>query len=146
MIRTATLKDIPELLTIESKSFNTAYRFSRNQFSYAIINNNNYFRIYEELGCLKGYVYVLSIGRIYSIAAYPPNTGIGSILLERAEDFVRIILNKDTIKLEVKKGNNKAINFYTKHGYKPYGIKHNYYKDGKSAILMRKDLTQNAKG
>jgi|ERR1044071_8673153 ribosomal protein S18 acetylase RimI-like enzyme len=146
MLRNATLKDIPKLLHLEWQLFSKE-RFNRKQFKYAITNQTCYFRVYENAidDHIEGYVYVLQTGRIYSIACLP-NRGIGKILLNRAEEFVKTILNKDTIKLEVKKGNNKAINFYIKHGYKPYGIKHNYYNDGRDAILMKKELVNDAKG
>lgn len=144
-IRSATLEDLPEILNLESKSFKEGHQFSRRQFYYAIQKGNGYFRIYEELGGIFGYIYVLANGRIYSIATIP-NRGIGKILLTRAEEFVITILNKKIIKLEVREDNKKAINFYIKHGYKSYGIKHNYYSDGCQAILMRKDLNSDAQG
>lgn len=145
MIRTATLKDIPALLNLEYSVFKIEDAFTYSTFRHAIQNDKCYFRVFEDSKIIIGYIYVLITGRIYSIAANP-NLGVGSLLLERAEEFVRVILNKKHIKLEVKKGNNKAINFYIKHGYIPYGLRHNYYKDGKAAILMKKELVNDAKG
>src|SRR5215467_12294675 len=116
MIRIATLKDISALLELEENAFIKFDNFSYHEFYYAIKNDKCYFRVYAN-SCddsIDGYVYVLQTGRIYSIACHP-GMGIGSILLDRAEEFVSTILNKDVIKLEVKKGNNKAINFYIKH-------------------------------
>ena len=142
-IRTATIEDIPQLLELENKSFNDGDKFSRNQFYYAIQKGESFLRVYEEEKGISGYVYILVTGRIYSIAAYP-NRGIGSLLLTRAEEFVKIILNKNTIKLEVRKDNTKAINFYIKRGYNPDKIKYHYYQDGMDALVMKKELNSYA--
>src|SRR6478736_2210086 len=117
-IRTATNEDIPQLLELESKSFKEKDRFGYNQFYFAVNIGHAYFRVYESEKGIEGYVYVLSTGRIYSIATYPKQ-GIGTLLLNRAEQFVKTILNKKTIKLEVRKDNRKAISFYIKRGYNP---------------------------
>src|SRR5260221_9495030 len=110
MIRIAAINDIPDLLELENMSFKPEYRFNRDQFCYDIRNNKSYFRVYEEddgfIKWITGYVYVLNNGRLYSIACHR-DRGIGILLLARAEEFVSTILNKDVIKLEVKKGNKK---------------------------------------
>ena len=38
--------------------------------------------------------------------------------------------------LEVRAGNEPAKKLYKKFGFKPYGTRKNYYKDGEDAILM----------
>lgn len=44
------------------------------------------------------------------------------------------------ILLEVKEDNEKAINLYTKKGYKEISQRKKYYADGKTAIIMLKEI------
>ena len=41
-----------------------------------------------------------------------------------------------TLTLEVRKSNTKAINFYLKHGFEQVTVKEKYYTDGEDAIYM----------
>ena len=59
--------------------------------------------------------------------------GIGGILLK---DFLNDLENISKVFLEVKKSNFSAINLYKKNGFKVFGEREKYYKDGSSALLM----------
>ncbi len=43
-----------------------------------------------------------------------------------------------TMKLEVRRGNNSAIEFYKKNGFREAGVQERYYLDGEDALLMEK--------
>ena len=64
---------------------------------------------------------------------------IGSSLLL---EFLKIIVKEKvkTVELEVRTDNNKAKNFYIKHGFKIKGKIEDFYQDGKSAYTMIKTL------
>ena len=44
------------------------------------------------------------------------------------------------ITLEVRASNIKAINFYTKNGFKQVGVRKKYYKNGEDALLLLKEF------
>ena len=64
---------------------------------------------------------------------------IGSSLLI---EFLKVMLNEKVkcIELEVRIDNQKAKNFYIKHGFRIKGKIEDFYQDGKSAYTMVKNL------
>lgn len=140
-IRVGIVSDIKALLKIEESSFLPCDRFTYNQFYYFMKKGRGHFLVHSIYWVtVEGYVYVTEYGRIHSLAVHPAyrNNNIGGLLLESAESK---IIDKKHSKLEVRQDNKKAIRFYTKNGYKAYGIRHNYYKDGMNAVIMKKDLS-----
>ena len=65
--------------------------------------------------------------------------GIGEKLLDFA---IKEISQKSVEKifLEVREGNEKAINLYSKKGFKQISVRKKYYKDGENAIIMAREL------
>lgn len=67
------------------------------------------------------------------------NLGVAKTLLSKIEEVIKN-LKKQRILLEVKEGNAPAINLYSALGYKEISIRKKYYKDGKNAIVMQKEI------
>jgi len=103
-----------------------------------LCRNNSETLIIEENRLILGYfIYrkLLSEYHILNIGVSPlrQKEGIGGIFLK---DFLNKIENISTVFLEVKKSNFPAINLYKKNGFKVFGEREKYYKDGSSALLM----------
>lgn len=58
----------------------------------------------------------------------------GALVKELAEKF-----KGKKLWLEVKEGNNRAIKFYQKNGFKPVYTRKKYYKDGENAIILERE-------
>ena len=103
-----------------------------------LCRNNSETLIIEENRLILGYfIYrkLLSEYHILNIGVLPhrQKEGIGGIFLK---DFLNKIENISTVFLEVKKSNFPAINLYKKNGFKIFGEREKYYKDGSSALMM----------
>lgn len=65
--------------------------------------------------------------------------GVGRALLEQVEETA--LKNEfDTVTLQVRKGNTKARGLYDSMGFREMGEEKKYYRDGESAIEMKKYL------
>jgi len=65
--------------------------------------------------------------------------GLSNILME--DMFTRISnLDVETITLEVRVSNEKAINLYSKYGFKKISVRKKYYEGNEDAIIMQKSL------
>lgn len=146
MIRAPSLYDIDYLVYVEKQSFALSDRFTRSQFQYAIKHGKGTMFVYCHVRSFKakGYIYYFEYKnhiRIYSIALNIAcrSKGVGS-------RFLSIInRHKKNIHIEVRVDNKIAINFYKKHGYKAFGVKHNYYKDGTDALVMKRIFNETEK-
>ncbi|CZE49916.1 GNAT family N-acetyltransferase [Campylobacter geochelonis] len=90
-----------------------------------------------EFGKILGYILILpklKTSRIYSLAVLPNARGLGvaKALLEFG------ISRFNSLKLEVRTDNTKAINLYEKLGFKSIKTLPKYYDDGCDAFLMVK--------
>ena len=80
------------------------------------------------------------------IAVYPMHQrkGLGKFLL--SEIIKRSIsLQTNQIYLEVKNNNEPAKALYKSMGFKPIGIRSNFYKDGSDALTLTKEIKTNNK-
>lgn len=80
-------------------------------------------------------------GHIVSIAVLPEyrRKGIGyNLVLKALEGMIEYRANE--CYLEVRVGNNTAINLYKKLGFKPMKTINGYYRDGEGAYVMAKGL------
>ena len=134
------LDDLPGVLVIERASFPTPW--SEEVFHKDLTENANSQYI---VGILDGRVaayggiWLLSeVGHITTIAVEGElrRNGLG-------DETLRVIINiglKAGIKkftLEVRASNEEAIRLYEKHGFKPIGIRKNYYKEiNEDALVM----------
>jgi len=81
-------------------------------------------------------------GHILSIAVLPEfqGRGIGSALLVEGMKRMRENHRVDSVYLEVRVSNIRAINFYRKFGFEIRNVIPAYYRDGEDAYLMEKDF------
>ncbi len=146
MIRSAELTDIPALVAIENRSFETD-RLSQRSFRY-LLSRGHAATVVEvnDDGTIRGYAMVLfsrgtSLARLYSIAVDPDHRGhgLGTALLREAEDAAR---NHDAayMRLEVREDDPSTQRLYHKEGYRKFAVQHHYYENDIDAIRMEKPL------
>ena len=102
-------------------------------------NENSETLIIEEHGIILGYLISRNVFEEYNIlniGVFPPRQkeGIGAILLS---NFLKSIKNSSSVFLEVKKSNFSAIKLYKTIGFRVFGQRKNYYRDGSSALMMK---------
>tara|TARA_Y100001978_G_scaffold90905_1_gene81437 strand:+ start:704 stop:1171 length:468 start_codon:yes stop_codon:yes gene_type:complete len=75
------------------------------------------------------------------IAVYPTHQrkGLGKFLLSEIINYSKT-LQTNHIYLEVKNNNEPAKALYKSMGFKPIGIRSNFYKDGSDAITLTKEI------
>ncbi len=145
MIRTATSRDLPALVELENRCFDTD-RLSPRSFRYMLTKANAVTLVDEEEGVIRGYVMVLfnagtSLARMYSIAVDPQwrGHGAGRALMRAAEGAA---LDRDCVymRLEVRKDNAASIGLYQSMGYRQFGVYDDYYEDHMEALRFEKEL------
>ena len=146
LIRKATLDDIDDLLVIENKCFSDPWK--KKDLQYELSENPvNVFLVFEKDLEIIGFIdfmITFNSATISQIAIAPEhrNKGYARRLLDAMETkFPKDIENSvETITLEVRASNQKALNLYTKNGYEKITIKPKYYSNGEDAIYMVKRL------
>lgn len=83
------------------------------------------------------------IARLYSLAVLPTfrKHGVALAISRYYEKKIRA-RGCDEIRLEVKKNNRRAVQFYLKNGYVSFGEYKRFYEDGTDALRMKKILTR----
>lgn len=144
-ISPAAIADLQNLIELENTLFSSD-RISRRQFRYLLTRANGIAVKIEEKGVIVGSLILLrrrNCGnlRIYSIGIDPAaqNRGHARRLVGYAlETAARLHLERVT--LEVCEHNTAAIQLYTSTGFYQYGRRTDYYQDGCTALLLRKDI------
>lgn len=143
-IRQAKLYDVPVMSRIERDSFESPW--SAEEITKDVTAGGNVYVAVAECGDEKaGYGEVRMVAgeaQIYNIAVAPEfrREGIGEALLrhmiEKAEDGGCTLVT-----LEVRGGNEAAMELYHKLGFREVGRRKGYYsKGGEDAVLMDLDL------
>jgi len=136
-----TAAHINEICVIEEESFSTPW--SRGAFERELKSDfAYYFAALDENGAVAGYCglwHVVNEGHITNIAVKPGfrNRGVGSMLVEKLISFA---VEKEMLglTLEVRMGNRAAFALYNRYGFKPEGIRKEYYGSGEDAVIMWK--------
>ena len=145
VIRSATLDDIPALAELESRCFETD-RLSKRSFRHLLTHGNASLIVDERDSVITGYSLVLfhrnaSMARLYSLAVLSEwrAQGIARALLGESE---RIALEHGAVslRLEVRRDNARAIDFYETAGYRAFSTYPDYYEDHVDALRMEKAL------
>ena len=138
MIRKYNESDILDIIKLEEKLLNTSLGY--NILHDRLDDDNFLIYVYEDLG-INGYIssyfdgYTLEILN-FCIALDYQRKGIGTMLLDEVISKT-IDAGLKNIVLEVRSSNEKAINFYTKNGFKIINVRKGYY-GGEDAFLMEK--------
>lgn len=137
MIKKLTINDvdyIEQIFNLEKDIFKNS-AFSKESTENLVKADNSFIYAYLIDEKICGYLMVLDSIDVYEILAIATveeyrNKGIAQELLDK-------IKTKD-IFLEVRKNNEKAINFYKKNNFKQISIRKGYYSDPtEDAIIMK---------
>ena len=140
MIKKLTINDvdyIEQIFNLEKDIFKNS-AFSKESTENLVKADNSFIYAYLIDEKICGYLMVLDSIDVYEILAIATieeyrNKGIAQELLDK-------IKTKD-IFLEVRKSNEKAINFYKKNNFKQISIRKGYYSDPtEDAIIMKMEV------
>lgn len=135
-----TLLDVDEVVKLEDECFSNPW--SRKSILEELNNKNAFFIVGKIDSKVVGYVGMITVageGYITNIATTKSmrNKGVATALINRIVEFGKENLNFVT--LEVRKSNKKAINLYSKFGFKTVGERRNFYNSPtENAVLMTK--------
>lgn len=144
-IHTATVADVPALLAIEERCFETD-RLTRRSFMHLLRRGNAVCLTAVNDRKIVGYALLLfsagtSLARLYSFAVDPDHrrAGIADRLLDAASHSA-IDHDRAYIRLEVRRDNTPAIALYKKHGFREFGSFPDYYEDHMEALRLERRL------
>lgn len=148
-IREMEEKDIPSVLEIEGLCFKKTW--SKEVFLYEMhdnpysnpwvveLSNSNTDNVAIVGYCI--YWHTFDSATITRIAVHPEiqRRQLGSAMMD---EIINDCYAKraQTLTLEVRKGNTKAVNFYLKHGFEVVTTKAHYYEDGEDALYMTRKV------
>lgn len=142
-IREVTQKDLQAILSIEYKCFKDPYPLAL--LNRLRVMHPGGFLVAVADGKVVGYVIGVirwgATGHVLAIGIDPSyrRQQIGSALMERITNRLRAKGAK-TIRLEVRKSNLGAQQFYLKLGFKEMGEIPYYYEDGETAVAMERSF------
>lgn len=145
IVRLATDKDIPSLVELENRCFETdrlnaahLRRFIHSSTSLTLVCEDHQQIIADAIILFRKRS---TIARLYSIAVHPDRQGHGyATLLHQAIEAAAQQHSCKEIRLEVRYDNPQAIHFYTQLGYTRLGEYKQFYEDGANALRMIKVL------
>ena len=137
-IRKASLDDLKQIYLIEKDVFiNDHWTFEMVERELKNLSSQTTW-IIEESSVILGYCMMrifCSEANITNMAIKSSHQreGLGLFLLGHVLNQLPI---KSSVFLEVKEGNLPAINLYQRLGFKVINLRRNYYKDGRTAMIM----------
>lgn len=144
-VRPARLEDLAALDSIETSVF-CSDRLSRRGLRYHILSKTTQMLVLTVRERVAGYSLVAfrkgsTRARLYSIALDPAfqGRGLGRALLGAAERAAEA-RGATSMRLEVRRGNARALYLYEKAGYCRFAVVPDYYEDGATAIRLEKGL------
>ena len=143
LIRPLEEKDINDIIIGEEKAFGTSLGFD---MIYSDLKLNPYanYLVLEVNGRVRGYIGLWITYEVADIINFYVDKeiqgmGFGKMLLEFAIKLCTLS-KVETISLEVRKNNEKAISLYEKYGFKFSHIREEYYSDKTDALVYIKKL------
>lgn len=144
VIRAMTLEDLPAVMDIDRQSFPLPW--PERSYRYELLENPASHMLVAAQAAPGGSIPVGFIGfwhivdeaHISTLAVHPDyrRTGLGAELLTSALDLATQ-LGADMATLEVRVGNDAAVNLYHKFGFRIVGRRPRYYRDNdEDALLM----------
>ena len=140
-IRPMRLEDLDRVLEIEVQVYRDTW--SRSNYRFEIEENRFSLPVVMELeGQVIGYSVAWLMFEEFHIAtiAVDPafqRRGYGEFLLRA---MLGMSDDAEYALLEVRKTNHKALSLYKKYGFRQYGVRRRYYRDGEDALVLRKEL------
>jgi ribosomal-protein-alanine acetyltransferase len=144
-IEQAQKADLKEIFRLEQQCFD-AEAFSRRQLRYLLEQAKAYFLLTRSGGRISSFMILLkrknSSGmRLYSIAVNPQFRGQGLAQKLLNEALKRAAADGfKYLTLEVSDKNTPAVKLYLGQGFEVFGERRAYYKNGSTALLMRKTV------
>lgn len=144
-VREAKDEDIPAIMELENLCFvdpwkkeNVMYEMHENPVSnFWVIELEEKTQNIKSVVGFCDYWNTFDSATIAQIAVHPTlqRKQLGSAMMDEIinDCFAKKV---QTLTLEVRASNEKAINFYLKHGFKKELLKEKYYKDGEDAVYM----------
>ncbi len=137
--------DLSQVMEIENMCFlhpwketDILYELHGNPVSNVLVieYSNTSFGLKQVVGFVDYWV-TFDSGTICQIAVHPDiqRSGVGSELMKELISDAKAKKVR-SMTLEVRKSNEKAINFYKKHGFKVSHTKPGYYSNGEDAVYM----------
>ena len=143
-VRQAERADLLAILEIEKASFSQPWPYE----AFTNFLGEPGFLVAEEGGQTVGYVvsdvtstHGQRLGHVKDVAVHPDRRGdgVGSTLLTRALTELTV-QGADSVKLEVREGNDDAKRLYRTFDFEPLRRVQGYYEDGEDAIVMVRKL------
>lgn len=127
LIRPLMAADLPAVLAIEPRAH--AFPWTPGIFEDALASGY-YMVVMEQGGVIAGYGVVqviLDEGHLLNITIDPVRhgQGLGHVLLDHLIDYART--HTDTLFLEVRPSNRRAVGMYQAAGFNEVGLRRNYY-------------------
>ena len=139
-IEKLTKEDIPQVVLLEEEFLGET--LGTEMLENELNNKNMCFLTAKEDLKVYGYIGAYVVENEIEILNFvvdekKQRSGIGTLLLNTL-----ISLHPTTLSiiLEVRVGNNKGINFYTKHNFNVISKRKHYYKNGDDALVMMKEI------
>ncbi len=135
--------DIDEVFALESSVY--PHPWSRGNFVDSLSSGYNSWTLRDDSGALVGYFLLMAVvdeAHLLNVAVAAPRQreGIGLFLLDKIVSCARG-LSMDSILLEVRPSNLRALKVYEKYGFAEIGRRKNYYPAHhglrEDAIVMR---------
>lgn len=131
-IRSMTLEDLPQVLSIESEIFSTPW--SIRSFMYEVNHDKSIFKVAIVKDHVIGYICLRTLFDVTNVLNLAVSQkflrkGVaGMLLLSAIEDNSRSNRDVKSYFLEVRSSNAAAIQLYTKFGFKVIGRRKGYYR------------------
>jgi ribosomal protein S18 acetylase RimI-like enzyme len=145
-IRPAAADDVPALLALENRAFG-GDRLSRRSLARLVRRPTARLLVACIGGRIAGYMLLLLHGRrraarFYSLAVAEEyaGRGIGRALVAAGCDAARAA-GRESVTLEVRTDNARAIDLYRRSGFTDAGLTEDYYDDGAPALKMMRALS-----
>ena len=138
IIRDFLLSDLDDVVRIEYEAFDDPYPVG---ILLQLYNAGAGFLVAQVAQTIVGYViFWIKEGQghiiVIAVDSNYQDMKVGSLLLEKT-CFIFKRNNINTVFLEVRKSNIRAITFYKRNGFVKINEEDDYYNDGESAIIMQ---------
>lgn len=145
--RSASISDLPFILSVESACFRMADRFSARQVRRFLKNPCQSIRvvILTDGGIPAGWAVLFTrrgsrVARLYSIAVHPDFSGRGLAKACIQHFSRRLSGGFSALVLEVRRSNSRALRLYRSLGFRAVRVLPGYYPGGEAGVKLRLDL------